>query len=78
MINMPSLSPTMTEGTIKWNKERESIAAGDVLCNIQTDKAVVFMECDYDGLVAKILMAERSAGMEVGTLIALIVEEGQD
>ena len=76
MINMLSLSPTMTEGTIKWNKERES--SGDVLCDIQTDKAVVFMECDYDGLVAKIFMAESSAGVEMGTLIALIVEEGKD
>jgi len=80
VINMPSLSPTMTEGTIvKWYKEEgESIAAGDVLCDIQTDKAVVSMECDDDGVVAKILMAEGSAGVEVGTLIALVVEVGQD
>jgi len=80
LINMPSLSPTMTEGTIvKWYKEEgESIAAGDVLCDIQTDKAVVSMECDDDGVVAKILMAEGSAGVEVGTLIALVVEVGQD
>jgi len=80
VINMPSLSPTMTEGTIvKWYKgEGEAIAAGDVLCDIQTDKAVVSMECDDDGVVAKILMAEGSSGVEVGTLIALIVEEGQD
>merc|ERR1740128_1618566 len=80
VINMPSLSPTMTEGTIvKWYKEEgESIAAGDVLCDIQTDKAVVSMECDDDCVVAKILMAEGSSGVQVGTLIALMVEEGQD
>merc|ERR1712106_856901 len=79
-INMPSLSPTMTEGTIvKWyKKEGEAISAGDALCDIQTDKAVVSMECDDDGVVAKILMAEGSAGVEVGTLIALVVEVGQD
>jgi len=70
----------MTEGTIvKWYKtEGESIAAGDVLCDIQTDKAVVSMECDDDGVLAKILLEEGSAGVEVGTLIALTVEEGQD
>eukprot|EP00092_Neocalanus_flemingeri_P010305 GFUD01011102.1.p1 GENE.GFUD01011102.1~~GFUD01011102.1.p1 ORF type:complete len:584 (-),score=260.59 GFUD01011102.1:165-1916(-) len=80
VVNMPSLSPTMTEGTIvKWyKKEGEAISAGDVLCDIQTDKAVVSMECDDDGVVAKILMAEGSSGVEVGTLIALTVEEGQD
>merc|ERR1719435_447480 len=79
-VNMPSLSPTMSEGTIvKWYKqEGESISAGDVLCDIQTDKAVVSMECDDDGVVAKILMEEGAAGVQVGTLIALMVEEGQD
>ena len=48
---MPSLSPTMTEGTIvKWMKnEGESVSAGDVVCEIQTDKAVVALEVDDDG-----------------------------
>ena len=80
VVNMPSLSPTMTEGTIvKWYKEEgDAISAGDVLCDIQTDKAVVSMECDDDGVVAKILMAEGSSGVQVGTLIALMVEESQD
>merc|ERR1712130_532340 len=79
VINMPSLSPTMSEGTIvKWyKKEGESISAGDVLCDIQTDKAVVSMECDDDGIVAKIIMEEGS-GAKVGTLIALLVGEGED
>jgi len=80
VINMPSLSPTMAEGTIvKWYKaEGESIAAGDVLCDIQTDKAVVSMEADEDAVVAKILLAEGAAGVEVGVPIVLMVEEGQD
>merc|ERR1719430_2836135 len=80
VINMPSLSPTMTEGTlVKWyKKEGETITAGDVLCDIQTDKAVVSMEFDDDGVVAKIIMPEGSSGVQVGTLIALMVEEGQD
>jgi pyruvate dehydrogenase E2 component (dihydrolipoamide acetyltransferase) len=69
-VKMPSLSPTMEEGTIvKWyKKEGEAIAAGDVLCDIQTDKAVVSMEADEDGIVAKILM-EEGAGAAVGALI---------
>jgi len=79
-VNMPSLSPTMEEGTIvKWYKaEGEAIAAGDVLCDIQTDKAVVAMEADEDGVVAKILVGEGEASVKVGQLIALMVEEGQD
>jgi len=78
-INMPSLSPTMEEGTIvKWHKaEGEFIAAGDALCDIQTDKAVMAMEADDDGIVAKIVMEEGS-GAKVGTLIALLVGEGED
>ena len=70
-VNMPSLSPTMEEGTIvKWYKaEGEAIAAGDVLCDIQTDKAVVAMEADEDGVVAKILVGEGEASVKVGQLI---------
>ncbi|CAL8082529.1 unnamed protein product [Orchesella dallaii] len=79
-VNMPSLSPTMTEGTIvKWmKKEGDAITAGDVLCEIQTDKAVVFMEHDDDGILAKILVPENTADVKVGTLIALTVDEGED
>lgn len=79
-VKMPSLSPTMTEGTIvKWCiKEGEKISAGDVLCEIQTDKAVVSMEVDDDAILAKILFPEGSSGVKVGDLIALTVEEGQD
>jgi len=80
VINMPSLSPTMTEGTIvKWYKaEGEAVGAGDLLCDIQTDKAVVSMEADDEGVLAKILMKEGSNGVQVGIPIAVMVEEGED
>lgn len=56
---MPSLSPTMTEGNIvKWlKKEGDTIAAGDVLCEIQTDKAVMSFETEEEGILAKILVS---------------------
>ena len=59
-INMPSLSPTMTEGTIvKWlKKEGDTVAPGDVLCEIQTDKAVMSFEVEEEGILAKILVSE--------------------
>uniref|UniRef100_A0A668AML0 Dihydrolipoamide acetyltransferase component of pyruvate dehydrogenase complex n=1 Tax=Myripristis murdjan TaxID=586833 RepID=A0A668AML0_9TELE len=56
----------------------EAVAAGDALCEIETDKAVVTMESNDDGVLAKILMEEGSRGVPLGTLIALMVEEGQD
>lgn len=56
---MPSLSPTMTEGNIvKWlKKEGDKISAGDVLCEIQTDKAVMAFETEEEGVLAKILVS---------------------
>lgn len=56
---MPSLSPTMTVGTIvKWHKkEGDKITAGDVLCDIQTDKAVMSFETEDEGILAKILVS---------------------
>uniref|UniRef100_A0A672FPI3 Dihydrolipoamide acetyltransferase component of pyruvate dehydrogenase complex n=1 Tax=Salarias fasciatus TaxID=181472 RepID=A0A672FPI3_SALFA len=79
-VQMPALSPTMEEGNIvKWLvKEGEPVAAGDALCEIETDKAVVTMESNDDGILAKILMEEGSRNVRLGTLIALMVEEGQD
>ncbi|CAN9499130.1 unnamed protein product [Ophioblennius macclurei] len=79
-VQMPALSPTMEEGNIvKWLvKEGEPVAAGDALCEIETDKAVVTMESNDDGVMAKILMEEGSRNVRLGTLIALMVEEGQD
>jgi len=57
-LNMPSLSPTMSEGTIiKWHKKPgDKVSAGDVLCDIQTDKAVMSFETEEEGTLAKILV----------------------
>ncbi|XP_067654552.1 pyruvate dehydrogenase protein X component, mitochondrial-like [Haliotis asinina] len=79
-ILMPALSPTMSEGTIvKWlKKEGEKLSPGDILCDIQTDKAVVSMENEEDGILAKIVVPDNTADVKIGTLIAVIVEEGDD
>ncbi|XP_062245779.1 pyruvate dehydrogenase protein X component, mitochondrial [Platichthys flesus] len=79
-VEMPALSPTMEEGNIvKWlKKEGEAVAAGDALCEIETDKAVVTLESNDDGILARILMEEGSRNVRLGTLIALMVDEGQD
>ncbi|KAK2157329.1 hypothetical protein LSH36_193g05024 [Paralvinella palmiformis] len=79
-VKMPSLSPTMTEGTIvQWlKKEGDPLSAGDIICEIQTDKAVVGYEVDEDGILAKILKPENSKDVKIGTVIGLIVEEGED
>ncbi|XP_006642509.2 pyruvate dehydrogenase protein X component, mitochondrial [Lepisosteus oculatus] len=79
-VMMPALSPTMEEGNIvKWLKrEGEVVQAGDALCEIETDKAVVTLESSDDGILAKILKEEGSRSVRLGTLIALMVEEGQD
>ena len=80
MVKMPSLSPTMTEGTIvKWAKaEGDEVNAGDVLCEIQTDKAVVALEADEDGRLAKIVKDKDAGTLKVGQLIAVMAEDGED
>ncbi|XP_050458912.1 pyruvate dehydrogenase protein X component, mitochondrial-like [Cataglyphis hispanica] len=77
---MPSLSPTMETGTIiKWfKKEGDSINPGDAIADIQTDKAIVTMEFDDEGVLAKIIVPEGTKDIKVGTLIALTVEAGED
>lgn len=79
-IKMPSLSPTMTEGTIvKWLKaEGDTISPGDVLCEIQTDKAIVGFETEEEGVLAKILVPENTKDVKLGTIIAVMVQEGED
>ena len=64
---MPSLSPTMTEGTIvKWSKkEGEEFTAGEILCEIQTDKAVVSLDADDDGIMARIIKDQDSGTIKV-------------
>merc|ERR1712012_14255 len=58
--------------------EGESVSAGDVVCEIQTDKAVVALEVDDDGTLAKIIKPADSGTIQVGTLIAMLAEEGED
>ncbi|XP_022846956.1 dihydrolipoyllysine-residue acetyltransferase component 3 of pyruvate dehydrogenase complex, mitochondrial-like [Olea europaea var. sylvestris] len=79
-IGMPSLSPTMTEGNIaRWlKKEGDKISPGEVLCEVETDKATVEMECMEEGYLAKILRGDGSSGIKVGEIIAITVEEEED
>lgn len=79
-LKMPSLSPTMSEGTIvKWlKKEGEEINPGDALCEIQTDKATMTLDVEDEGILAKILMPDNSTDVKVGKLIGILVEKGDD
>ena len=79
-ILMPALSPTMEEGTIvKWmKKEGDSVLPGDILCEIETDKATIAMDSDEEGILAKIIVPEGSKSVKINELIALMVEEGVD
>ncbi|NMM46002.1 pyruvate dehydrogenase complex E1 component subunit beta [Rhodospirillaceae bacterium KN72] len=79
-ILMPALSPTMTEGTLaKWNvKEGDTVSAGDVMAEIETDKATMEFEAVDEGVIGKILVPEGSEGVAVNTPIAVLLEEGED
>jgi pyruvate dehydrogenase E1 component beta subunit len=79
-VLMPALSPTMTEGKIaKWVKnEGDAVASGDVLAEIETDKATMEVEAVDEGILGKILVAEGTEGVQVNTPIAIIAEEGED
>ena len=79
-IFMPALSPTMEMGTLaKWLvKEGDSVSSGDMLCEIETDKATMEYESIDDGIIAKILVADGTDDVPVGTIIALLAEEGED
>ncbi|WP_404709914.1 pyruvate dehydrogenase complex E1 component subunit beta [Sphingomonas sp. MMS24-J13] len=79
-LKMPALSPTMEEGTLsKWLvKEGDTVKSGDVLAEIETDKATMEFEAVDEGTIAKILIAEGTDGVKVGEVIALIAEEGED
>ncbi|KAI0501378.1 hypothetical protein KFK09_016323 [Dendrobium nobile] len=79
-IGMPSLSPTMTEGNIaRWlKKEGDKISPGEVLCEVETDKATVEMECMEEGYLAKIIKGDGAQNIKVGEVIAITVEEEQD
>lgn len=79
-ILMPALSPTMEEGTLaRWlKKEGETVASGDLLAEIETDKAVMELEAVDEGILANILIAEGTEGVKVNTPMAWILEEGED
>ena len=79
-IKMPALSPTMEEGTVaKWLvKEGDAVKSGDILAEIETDKATMEFEAVDEGTVQKIIVAEGSEGVKVGTVIALIGGEGEE
>ena len=79
-ILMPALSPTMTEGNIaKWHKkEGDEVASGDLLAEIETDKATMELEAVDEGVLGKIIAAEGSENIAVNTPIAVMLEEGED
>ncbi len=77
---MPALSPTMEEGNlVKWHKkEGDTITAGTVIAEIETDKATMEVEAVDDGILGKILIPEGTESVKVNTLIALLLEKGED
>ncbi|MBA17943.1 MAG: pyruvate dehydrogenase complex E1 component subunit beta [Sphingomonas sp.] len=79
-IKMPALSPTMEEGTLaKWLvKEGDTVSSGDIMAEIETDKATMEFEAVDEGTIAKILVEAGTDNVKVGTVIALIAEEGED
>ena len=79
-ITMPALSPTMTEGNLaKWLKaEGDSVSAGDIIAEIETDKATMEVEAVDEGVLAKILVNEGTEGVAVNSVIALLLEEGEE
>ncbi len=79
-VLMPALSPTMTEGKLaKWLKaEGDTVASGDLLAEIETDKATMEIEAVEEGVFARILIAEGTDGVPINQPIALILEEGED
>ncbi|PIR32508.1 MAG: pyruvate dehydrogenase complex dihydrolipoamide acetyltransferase [Alphaproteobacteria bacterium CG11_big_fil_rev_8_21_14_0_20_44_7] len=79
-ILMPALSPTMTEGNLaKWHKkEGDAVSAGDVICEIETDKATMEVEAVDEGTLGKILIQEGTQDVAVNSVIALLLEDGED
>ncbi|MDB5569713.1 MAG: pyruvate dehydrogenase complex dihydrolipoamide acetyltransferase, partial [Hyphomicrobiales bacterium] len=79
-ILMPALSPTMEKGNLaRWlKKEGDSIKSGDVLAEIETDKATMEVEAVDEGVLAKILVPDGAQDVKVNELIAIIAAEGED
>ncbi|MEO0764858.1 MAG: pyruvate dehydrogenase complex E1 component subunit beta [Pseudomonadota bacterium] len=78
-ILMPALSPTMEEGTLaKWMvKEGDTVSSGDIMAEIETDKATMEFEAVDEGIIGKILIEEGTEGVKVNTAIAILIEEGE-
>lgn len=79
-VLMPALSPTMTEGTlVKWHKgEGDRIGAGEMIAEVETDKATVEIEAVDEGTLGKIVVPEGTTGVRVNAVIAILLEEGED
>ncbi|MBC8128858.1 MAG: hypothetical protein H7Y08_00885, partial [Rhizobiaceae bacterium] len=79
-ILMPALSPTMEEGTLsKWIKqEGDSVASGDVIAEIETDKATMEVEAVDEGTIGKIVVPAGTEGVKVNAVIAILLAEGED
>lgn len=79
-VTMPALSPTMEDGNLaKWTKkEGDSVSAGDVIAEIETDKATMEVEAVDEGVLGKIIVAEGAKGVKVNSVIALLLEDGED
>eukprot|EP01031_Cornospumella_fuschlensis_P053035 gene53035-64791_t len=76
---MPALSPTMEEGTLaKWLvKEGDKVKSGQIIAEIETDKATMEFEAVDEGTIGQILVAEGTAGVKVNTAIAVLLEDGE-
>jgi pyruvate dehydrogenase E2 component (dihydrolipoamide acetyltransferase) len=79
-ILMPALSPTMTEGNLaKWLvKEGDAISSGDIIAEIETDKATMEVEAVDEGTIGRISVPEGAEGVPINTVIALVLEDGED
>lgn len=79
-ITMPALSPTMEEGNLsKWLvKEGDKVTSGDVIAEIETDKATMEVEAVDEGVVAKLVVPAGTEGVKVNALIAILAEDGED
>jgi len=78
-ILMPALSPTMEEGTLaKWHvKEGDTVSSGDIMAEIETDKATMEFEAVDEGVIGKIMIAEGTEGVKVNAVIAILLEDGE-
>src|SRR4026208_1531539 len=79
-LKMPALSPTMEEGTLaKWLvKEGDTVKSGDILAEIETDKATMEFEAVDEGTISKIVVPDGTDGVKVGAVIAVMAGEGED